>query len=137
MFSPRLLFGVAAIGFVGTVGITCVPGFAEDHAAPSFAKLTFSNGTTRTLKFKGVGCAVSVCSRVVIKSTVKPESLSQASTWLDSLAAIKDPTPRDALFVFKDGTQKRLAVVPGNRFLYLADGKVELSNLRAVEFLAR
>lgn len=136
MFSPRLLLGVAVIGFFGTVGITSVPGFAEGHAAPSFAKVTFSDGTTRTLNFKGVGCAVSVCSRVVIKSTVKP-SLSQASTWLDSVAAITDPTPRDALFVFKNGTQRRLAVVPGNRFLYLADGKVELSNLKTVEFLAR
>ena len=137
MFSPPLLLGLAAIGFLGTGGITSVPGLAEGHAPPSFVRVTFSNGTTRKLKFKGVGCAVSVCSRVAIKSTVKPESFSHASTWLDSVTAIKDPTPRDALFVFKNGTQRRLAVVPGNRFLYLADGKMELSNLKAVEFLAR
>jgi hypothetical protein len=74
---------------------------------------------------------------VAIKSTVKSDSLSDTSTWLDSVAAIKDATPHDALFVFKDGTERRLAVIPGNRYLYVANGKAELSSVKSVEFMSR
>lgn len=137
----RLLLGVAAIGFLGTVGLTSAispaDASSQGHQSPAMVRVTFANGSVRTLKFNGVGCAVSMCSRVVVKSKVNRDSWLQDSTWLDSVAAIQDTTPRDALFVFKDGTQRRLSVIPGNRFLYLANGKVELSKVESVEFLAR
>jgi len=59
------------------------------------------------------------------------------NTWLDSIASIKDITSQDALFTFKDGPARRLQVVSGNRFLYFANGKMEIGKFKSVEFLAR
>jgi hypothetical protein len=56
-------------------------------------------------------------------------------TWLDSVASIKDITSQDALFTFKDGTARRLPVISGNRFLYFANGKIEMGKLKRSSFL--
>ena len=61
-------------------------------------------------------------------------------TWFDSLAAIKDTTATDALFVLKDGTSQRMSLVNDFRVLYLAarlggTEKLDLAKVKAVEFL--
>jgi hypothetical protein len=62
------------------------------------------------------------------------------STWLDGLAAIKDTTGSDALFLFKDGTSQRMSLITDFRVLYLASRlggteKLDLEKVRSVEFL--
>jgi hypothetical protein len=104
------------------------------HYSPGLARITLRNGDSRTVGFKGVGCEVSMCSRVRIQSRAKG-SMVHSDTWLDSIVAIKDITSADALFVFKDGTTRRLAVVTGNRILYFADERLDMGKLQSVEFL--
>jgi hypothetical protein len=65
------------------------------------------------------------------------DSTAVNSTWLDSVALIKDITDQDALFVFKDGTVSRLPIISGNRYLYFANGRAEIGKFESVEFLSR
>jgi hypothetical protein len=110
------------------------------------AKITMPDGSSRSVVVQGVGCIVSTCSRVAVRSTESSARLAafglhkEMNTWLDSLAAIKDITKSDALFVFKDGTTRRLSIVDGNRFFYFANphfgsGKIDVTKVRSIEFL--
>ena len=130
---------VGALG--GTVGAkTSAPlsGEEREHATSIHAKLTLRSGATRTVTLEGVGCSSSMCSRVFLNSAT-PGDAAMSRTWLDSIAAIKDITPDDALFVFRNGTQSRLSVIPVNRVLYIKDQrgvheKLDLTRLSALEF---
>jgi hypothetical protein len=97
------------------------------------------NGTSRTATLEGVGCPASMCSRVVVNSKARGES-AVTHTWLDSLASIQDIAKDDALFRFKDGTERRLSVVPLNRVLYVRNRsdmeKLDLSLVKALEFVS-
>jgi hypothetical protein len=61
--SGRLvILGVVGIEFLSTAGLTSLPptSLAErGHSSPVLAKVTWPNGDSRTLSFKGVGCAIS------------------------------------------------------------------------------
>jgi hypothetical protein len=103
------------------------------------AKITLPDGATRMVKLEGVGCAVSICSRTVIKGKTEGDSLVR--TWLDSLAAIKDTTVDAAVFVMKDGTEQRRSLVTDFRVLYLANRlgeteKLDLAKIKSIEFFA-
>ncbi len=79
-----------------------------------------------------------MCSRVFIRST--SESGAPTQTWLDSIASIKDATANDALFVMKDGTERRLSYVTDFRVLYVSNPtgrteKLDLAKVRSLEFL--
>ncbi|HEY6346363.1 MAG TPA: hypothetical protein VIY49_33150 [Bryobacteraceae bacterium] len=117
-----------------------------DHSSNLRAKITVPDGSSRSVTVQGVGCNVSLCSRVAVRSTEPSARLAalglhrDISTWLDSLAAIKDITKSDALFVFKDGSTRRLSIVDGNRFFYFANahfgsGKIDVMKVRSIEFL--
>jgi hypothetical protein len=104
------------------------------------------DGSSRSVAVQGVGCVVSMCSRVAVRSTESSARLAgfglhkEMRTWLDSLAAIKDITKSDALFVFKDNSARRLSIVDGNRFFYFAKahfglGKIDVMRVRSIEFL--
>jgi hypothetical protein len=76
------------------------------------------------------------------------------NTWLDTIAAIKDTTEDDALFVLKNGTEQRLSFVHGmtgaydgrnkqsyTRFLYATnqfgvERTIDLAKVESVEFFA-
>lgn len=112
---------------------------ASRHLSGLIAKITMRDGATRTVKLEGVGCARSICSRTAIKAKTQADSLVR--TWFDSLAAIKDTTASDALFVLKDGTSRRMSLVNDFRVLYLATSlggtdRLDLARVRAVEFFA-
>ena len=68
------------------------------------------------------------------------EHAALVSAWLDSIAAIKDATQSDALFVMKDGTERRMSLVTGFRVLYLTNGgaaeKLDLAKVKSIEFFA-
>ena len=137
--SGRLIIvSAVGIGFLASAGLSSLPPRIladRGHYSPALAKVTWPNGVSRTLSFKGVGCAISMCSRVRIQSKVK-DSLAVNNTWLDSVAAITDISSQDALFTFKDGTARRLSIISGNRYLYFANGKSEMGTFESVQFVA-
>jgi hypothetical protein len=146
LFPISLSLSVVGVGFLASAGLTAPQRSLvfhwrnavteQGHFSPVMAKVTWPNGDSRTLSFEGVGCEISMCSRVRIQSRPKG-SMVVSNTWLDAIASIKDITSQDALFIFKDGTARRLPVVSGNRFLYFASGKMEMGKFKSVEFLAR
>lgn len=90
-------------------------------------------------KIEGLGCSAAICSRVAIKGKTEGDSLS--TFWLDSIAAIRDTTERDALIVMKNGTSRRVSLVTDFRFLYFADRssipeKLDLGKIKSIEFPA-
>ena len=111
---------------------------AKSSAAPLVARVTFADGSARTVTLEGVGCSEALCSRVAVRTRAEGES-RVTRTWLDTITAIKDITSETALFVLKDGTARRLSVVHDNQFLYFesqngADVKINLAGVRLVEF---
>jgi hypothetical protein len=105
------------------------------------ARITLSDGTTRTATFEGVGCSSSICSRIAIKGKANGAAVT---TRLDSIAAIRDVTPDAALLVLKDGTTRRLTLIDDFRVIYLdhrsgsgkKEEKLDLARTRSVEFIA-
>src|SRR5438876_2391509 len=98
-------------------------GAGHEHAAPSAARVTLSDGSVRTVTFGGLGCSWEVCSRTHLRTKTD-------STWLDSVAEIKDTSatvanqPRSsmlAVVVLKDGTMQRRVIVSDFRYLYFTD----------------
>ena len=111
----------------------------QGHLSGLGARITMADGSGRVARLEGVGCSASICSRTLIKGRTDRETL--VKTWLDSIAAIKDTTVDDALFVLKDGTERRLSLVSDFRVLYLANPlggreKLDLARVKSVEFLA-
>jgi hypothetical protein len=118
------------------------------HSSNLVAKITMPDGDTRTVIVQGVGCAVNMCSRVAVRSKEEADTRlatlglhRETRTWLDSIAAIKDITNNDALFVLKDGCERRLSIVDGNRFFYFGDryfgsGKIDVAKVRSIEFVS-
>lgn len=130
------LVGVMAIAG----GHRVLPAEARADSAPLVARMTLANGNSRTVSLEGVGCSEAMCSRVAVRS--RPEGDSRVTkTWLNTIAAIKDITSDSALFVLKNGTSRRLAVVHDNRFIYFAgqhgaEKKIDLAGIQSIEFLA-
>lgn len=146
----RLFFGLAAAGILGGVGFSssaALPTKVQGHSSALAARITLRDGTSQPVTLQGVGCPVSMCSRVAVKSRIPGDRLTaiglhkELNTWLDSIASIKEITPDDALFVFKDGTARRLAVVNANRILYVASyfgsERINLADVRTLEFVSR
>ena len=118
-------------------GGVSLPSQAEGHRSGLMARVVFVDGTSRTVRLEGVGCSESMCSRVFIRS--KSADGVPLQTWIDSVASIKEATANDALFVMKDGTERRLTLVPDFRVLYVSsrNGGVErldLAKIRSLEF---
>jgi len=121
-----------------TSGGASLPSQVEGHRSGMMAKVVSSDGTTRTVRLQGWGCTESMCSRVFIRS--KGENEAPLRTWFDSIASIKDATAADALFVMKDGTERRLPFVADYRVLYVSNRiglteKLDLAKIQSIEFL--
>ncbi len=100
------------------------------------ARITMSDGTTRTAMIEGVGCSVSICSRVAIKGKADG---TPVTVRLDSIAAIRDTTADSALLVLKDATTRHLTLIKDFRVIYFSeqkDEKLDLARTRSVEFIA-
>jgi hypothetical protein len=115
------------------------PQAARGHQSGLMAKVTLPDGTTRVAKLEGVGCPLTICSRKAIKANA--EAGATLCAWLDNLAAIRDTTPGDALFVWKDGTSKRMSLLNDFRVLYLGGPshnpeKLDLAKIKSIELLA-
>jgi hypothetical protein len=137
--SKWLIPVVAVVGALGSSGIPRNPEPAptklEGHRSHLEARIVLSDGTIHTVTLEGVGCPVGLCSRVAVNARAQGDARIE-KVWLDCIAAIQDITGRDALFVFTDGTQRRLSVVSENRVLYsTGDGKVDLSHVQSLIFV--
>ncbi len=121
-----------------TSGGASIPSQVEGHRSGMMAKVVSADGTSRTVRLEGIGCTESMCSRVFIRS--KGESGAPLRTWFDSIASIKDATVTDALFVMKDGTERRHTLVTDFRVLYVLNPngrteKLDLTKIRSLELL--
>lgn len=116
-------------------GGASLPSQVDGHRSGMMARVVSADGTARTVKLKGIGCTESMCSRVFIRS--KDENGAPVQTWLDSIASIKDATASDAVFVMKNGAQRRLAFIADFRVLYVSTPaeKLDLSKIRSLEFI--
>jgi hypothetical protein len=118
-------------------GATLLPEAEQGHESGLFAVVTMTDGTIQTVKVEGVGCTVSMCSRTRIE--VKNERNSLERVWLDSISVIRETSGSSALFLMKDGTQRRLSLLTGFRVLYLGSGpglpaKLDLGKVRSLQF---
>ena len=112
-----------------------LPSQVEGHRSGMMARVVSADGTARTVKVEGIGCTESMCSRVFIRT--KDQNGAPVQTWLDSIAAIRDATANDALFVMKDGTERRLALLTDFRVVYASTPaeKLDLAKVRSLQFL--
>jgi hypothetical protein len=140
MFAMKKLV-YAVVGLIALAGSSWAgPEEARAGSARLLATMTRANGSAQMITLEGVGCSEALCSRVAV-GTKADDDPRATKTWLDTIAAIRDITSKDALFVLKDGTAQRLSVVHDNRFLYFSDqhggkGKIDLSGIKSIEFLA-
>jgi hypothetical protein len=148
----RLATLVAAIVVLGGLAIAfsaASPTKLEGHSSNLMARITMPDGASRTVVVQGVGCNVSMCSRVAVRSKGEPDARltalglhKEVKTWLDSIATITDITSHDAFFAFKDGSSsRRLSIIDGNRFLYFTSlyfdfDKIDVAKVQSVEFLS-
>lgn len=100
-------------------------------------RVTMSDGTIRAAQLNGLGCAASICSRVVIKGVI--EGASFMAFRLDSIAAIKNVTYHDVVLELNDGSQRKLSLVTDFRVLYLTEPhgakRLDFSNIKSLEFV--
>src|SRR5258706_137947 len=76
-------------------------------------RLGLRDGSSKVVRLDGVGCAESICSRVAVNSHAVGNVIVNR-TQLDTIAAIRDITNDSALFVFGDGSRRRVSVIPDN-----------------------
>ena len=107
----------------------------EIHTPGFVARITLHNGTTRTANVQGVGCSATMCSRVFIAA--KEDSPVITRIWLDSIASIKSVRKDAALFVMKDGSERRITYIPDFRVLYISkpNGQTERLDLGTIDSL--
>ena len=125
---------IAPAGFsIGAAG----SGNDAGHTSRFEAKVSFRDGTVRRARLQGAGCSQSICSRSVIKGEDSSHTL--VSSPFDSLAEIKDTTADSALFISRNGTERRLSLVKDFRVLYVqtesgGTEKLDLNSVASVEF---
>ena len=108
-------------------------GWSREAAGTEHArvvKVTLSDGSSHVGRLEGVGCNVALCSRVAINGRLR----------FDRLGAIREVCDGRAQFVFADGTEESVSVIPDNRVFYLrmADGhrkKIQMHELKSLKFM--
>jgi hypothetical protein len=128
-----------------TTILTAMPMYAEPGAqsehvehAGQLIRLNLRDGSSQTVTLDGVGCDETICSRVAVNARSLGNVIANRTRFAD-IVAIRDISEATAIFVLKDGTTHRLAVVPDNRVLYVFDAnqraqKISLQRLTSVEF---
>jgi hypothetical protein len=114
------------------------PARGSTAQAARLVRVGLKDGSSKIVRFDGVGCNESICSRVAVNSRTVGDVIANR-TRFDDIAAIQEICDDTALFVFKDGTKRRVSVVPDNRVLYVigADGntqKISLAGVLSIDF---
>jgi len=111
----------------------------QSHRSLLHARITLANGADRAVTLEGVGCNVSMCSRVAIRTT------KVDSVWLDGLTSVTgiaagdDAGPVKAIFHFRNGAERETSITSGNRVLYLRGRfglteKLDLGSVVKIDF---
>jgi hypothetical protein len=122
-----LCFAGAGIASIAPGGV----GDLEGHHSSLRATLKMADGSVRALNLEGVGCTQSMCSRVKAREQAN-------SIWLDGIASVdhisRTAGPVTAMFRFKDGSERQVSIVAGNRVLYVRYyfGHIEKMDLGSV-----
>ena len=130
-----LAISLVAMGAAGGPG----PGpKVSGQESGSLVRVIGLDGTDRIVQLEGAGCTESICSRVFLRGRAGNGSVLQPL--FHSISAIRDTTSKDALFVMRDGTERRLELMHDFRVLYYfnPDGsraKLDLAKVRTLEFL--
>ncbi|HXP87151.1 MAG TPA: hypothetical protein VN841_20640 [Bryobacteraceae bacterium] len=140
--SRRVLLFAAAGGVIGRfpalpAALERLPAKVDGHGSNLMAKITLPGGTSRSVTLQGVGCPAAMCSRVAIKGDAAGHE--EESVWIDTIAAIRDTTEHSALFVMRDGSERRWSLLHDFRVLYFVDRsgrpeRVDLAHVGSVEF---
>jgi len=101
-------------------------------------RLSFRDGSSQIVQLNGVGCDESICSRTIVNTRAGGRAVVD-HTRLDEIALVRNIDDGDAVVVLKDGSTRRVSVVPDNRVLYVngADGrrqKIRLHQLTSIQF---
>ena len=78
----------------------------EGHKSPLTARITYRDGSKRTVTVIGSGFAESMAHSHEFEAVGPGDS--EVSLWLDAISTIKEITDREATFVLKSGTERRL-----------------------------
>lgn len=118
--------------------VTAAPTTAAVSSRHRMIQLSFRDGSSQTVQLDGVGCDASICSRAIVNTRAIGSSAVD-HTRLDDIAAMRGIDDGDAIAVLKDGSTRRVSVVPDNRVLYVigADGrsqKIRLRQLTSIQF---
>jgi hypothetical protein len=102
--------------------------------AARLVRLDLRDGSSKVVRLDGVGCDVSICSRVAVNSRTVGNVVVNR-TRFDTIAAIREISDDSAVFVSKDGSTRRVSVIPDNRVLYViaSDGHTQKIGLRQVK----
>ena len=127
--------------------LTAIPMYAERASSErveqsgQLIRLNVRGGSSQVVTLDGVGCDETICSRVAVNARSLGNVIANRTRFAD-IAAIRDISEAAATFVLRDGTKRRLSVVPDNRVLYVFDAnhraqKIGLQRLMSVEFDAQ
>jgi hypothetical protein len=76
---------IAVLCLAGSAGVASItPNDLEGHKSALHARLTLADGTVRVVTLRGVGCPLSMCSRV------RARNIDADSIWLDGLASVRE-----------------------------------------------
>jgi hypothetical protein len=133
---PRIVGVVCLVASAGVASIT--PNDYQGHRSSLRAKVTMADGTARSITIQGVGCTISMCSRV------RARDIQADSVWLDGLASVREIShdadgPVKAVLKFRDGAERQASIVAGNRVLYVAGRfgsteKLDLGRVSRIDF---
>jgi len=134
---PRIA-AAGTVCLIGTAGIASTPRDLEGHKSSLRATVIMADGTARAVTLQGVGCAISMCSRV------RANAIQADSVWLDGLASVREIShnadgPVNVIFIFRDGVERHASIIALNRVLYVqgrfwGTEKLDLASLTKIDF---
>jgi hypothetical protein len=117
--------------------------FSEGHRSPLRAEISFHDGSQRTVLVLGSGFSVAnLFSAHTLEAIGSGDS--EIKLWLDTISTIEEITDKEATFVMKNGSERRLrfkndsAQLIDALYLSNADGgteRVQVSKVTLVKFL--
>jgi hypothetical protein len=111
---------------------------SQEHLSDLMAKITLADGSTQIVILDGIGCTESLCSTVLMKARTATSAMVEI--WFESIAAIRNIRQNEAVFVTRDGSERRLTFVSDFRVLYVsreggAKRKIDLAKIKSLEIL--
>lgn len=124
----------AALLIVPLHVVSGAPGKESTAQGTCLVRLGLHDGSSKVVRLDGVGCDEWIYYRVAVNSRAVGNVIINR-TRFDTIAAIREIADDSAVFVLKDGTTRRVSVIPDNRVLYVsaADGRTQKIGMRQVQ----